>query len=135
MKICLLGLDRHILLLKRILGVLIIILMASTPVSADSYLDALNEEVSKPEYVREAEQEIQRVSQQQDHDSPAMKRDVSTALTDIARFENLLQSKYPATYQVYLKLNKTSKSDVFQTFQDGRHLTDASKKVLELYLR
>jgi len=134
MKICLIGLDRHILLFRRVVGVLIVVL-AWAPVSADSYLDALNEEVSKPEYVRDAEQEIQRVSQQQDHDSQAMKRDVSTALTDIARFENLLQSKYPATYQVYLKLNKTSKSDVFQTFQDGRHLTDASKKVLELYLR
>ncbi len=125
---------RQLLLVITVIGVLAI-LINTGPVGANSYLDALNEEVSKPEYVKEAEQEIKRISQQQPDTSAELKQDVSSAVMDMARFENLLHSKYPATYQVYLKLNKAAQSDVYRTFQDTRELAETTKRILEIYLR
>lgn len=127
-------LNGYTILTKAVLT-LLASLVCTGLVQADSYLDALNAEVSKPEYVKEAELEIRRISQQQSENNASLSQDVTSAITDVARFENLLHSKYPATYQVYLKLNKTSQSDVYRTFQESRELAETTKRILEIYLR
>jgi hypothetical protein len=49
------------------------------------------------------------------------------------KFELLLQSSRPSTYNFYQKLNQDEKNLVLLTYEQDNKLSSASKKVFELY--
>ncbi len=115
-------------------GLSLLLLLTGTA-RADAYVDALNAEVSKPVYIKQAEKEIQKISQQQLSRSAELEQDVSSAVGDMSGFVGLLQNKYPATYQVFLKLSKNKQQEIFQSFHETKELAETTKKILETYLR
>jgi hypothetical protein len=102
-------------------------------VTADAYLDALDEEISKPVYLDKAEKELRKKEQTEKAQttvSPKTKR----AMQSISNFEQVFNQEYPATYQIYLKLDTKTRLTVFEKLKETRRLTDATKMVLQRFL-
>lgn len=114
-------------------GVFLIITLLAAPAIADDYLDALNAEVSGSDYVAEAEQEAHMMKQ--DAQNVQVLGEIKVATQSKRNFEDLLLKRYPSTFQIYLKLDDTQKDSVFSKFKQSEKLNEASKLILQAYLK
>lgn len=99
----------------------------------DDYLKGLSEEISKPEYVTKAKAELretEKLEQSQSQPNPKVKR----ALGDQITFESLLQTEYPASYQIYSELSIKSRLVVFKNFRSSKRLSAAKRMIIDMYL-
>ena len=109
--------------------------MALCPLTAtaDAYLDALDEEISKPEYVGEAEEEL-RKSEQAEKVQTMVTPETKRAMKSINNFEHVFNEEFPATYQIYLKLDTKTRLNVFEKLKATKKFTEATKMVLKQFL-
>lgn len=100
----------------------------------DEYLQGLSEEISSPEYVTQAKEELRQTEKQElALDAPSAK--ITRALTNIKSFESLMKSEYPASYKIYSELTTTSRKSVFVRFYQTKKLSMAKRLIIDLYLK
>lgn len=99
----------------------------------DEYLQGLSDEISSPEYVTQAKEELRKTEQlEQSQNVPSTQ--VSQALVDIDSFETLMKSEHPASYKIYSELPNNSKVSVFTRFNQTKKLSAAKRLIIDLYL-
>jgi hypothetical protein len=101
--------------------------------TADAYLDALDEEISKPVYLDEAEKEV-RKKEQAEKAQTAVSPETKRAMQSIGKFEQVFNQEYPATYQIYLKLDTKTRLAVFEKLKETQKFSEATKMVLNQFL-
>lgn len=99
----------------------------------DEYLQGLSEEISSPEYVTQAKEELRKTEAlEKTLDAPTTQ--VTQALVDIDSFETLLKSEHPASYKIYSELTADSRVAVFTRFNQTKKLSSAKRLIIDFYL-
>lgn len=99
----------------------------------DEYLQGLSEEISSPEYVTQAKEELRKTEKREQTQS-APNTQVTRALVDIDSFEALLKTEHPASYKIYSELPTNSRMSVFTRFNRTKKLSTAKRLIIDLYL-
>ncbi len=99
----------------------------------DEYLRGLSEEISSPEYVTQAKEEL-RKTEKLEQSQNALTTQINQALVNIESFETLLKSEYPASYKIYSELSTNSRITVFRRFNQTKKLSIAKRLIIEIYL-
>lgn len=93
---------------------------------ANDYLDMLNAEAEEGGAVAETVTT-----------TPQLKINANSTPAQLAQspkaFENILQSKFAATYFIYLKLSDKQKQHVFQAYQKNGNFSEVRSLVLEVF--
>ena len=93
---------------------------------ANDYLDMLNAEAEKGGAVAETVTT-----------KPQLKINANSTPAQLAQspqaFENILQSKFAATYFIYLKLSDKQKQYVFQAYRKNGNFSEIRSLVLEVF--
>ena len=100
--------------------------------TTDDYLKGLSDEISSPEYLEKAKQELrdtEKREQSQTHSSSEIKQ----ALSSLYNFETLIRTKYPSSHAVYSKLPVSSRILIFDNFKNTHKLSTAKRMIIEKY--
>lgn len=111
-------------------GLSLLALVVSAAPSDDAYLREIQAEGNKLETLNKAREEI-RQSEAQEKNARG-KPGVTVA--DMKGFEYLLNADAPASYSLYLRLRPEQKSVVIESYRKQGKLSDAKRKVIDLYL-
>ena len=98
------------------------------PAHADDYLDALQSEARKLEYLDES-RSSNTVSNHQKDVSPAEKK----ALQDISEFEQYYRQTDSATAALYFKLTQEERLRIYHRFKSSRDFELAKQMTIELF--
>jgi hypothetical protein len=111
-----------------VVGVLVPVLTSAAP-SDDAYLREIQAEGSKLETLNRAREEIR---QGEAREKAAGK--TGAVATDAKGFEKLLNADAQASYSLYLRLKPEQKTVVFDAYRRQGKLSDAKRKVVDLFL-
>lgn len=126
---------------NRASGILLCCIITVTNVSVaaekleitDEYLRGLSAEISSPEYVNQAKEEL-RQTEKHELTLNTLSPKISQALANISAFEHLLKTEYPASYKIYSELSTQSRNSVFMRFSESKKLSMAKRLIIDLYL-
>lgn len=99
----------------------------------DEYLQGLSEEISSPEYLDQAKEEL-RQTETAEKTQAQPTTQVSRAMVDIDAFEELLKTEHPASYKIYSELPGKSRVSVFTRFNKTKKLSAAKRLIIDIYL-
>ena len=100
--------------------------------TTDDYLQGLSDEVSSPEYLDKAKQEL-RETEKREQSRSHMSSDIKTALSSMYDFETLIRTKYPSSHAIYSKLPASSRVLIFDNFRTTKKLSSAKRMIIEKY--
>lgn len=100
--------------------------------TTDDYLQGLSDEISSPEYLDKAKQEL-RETEKRELSRSHMSSDIKTALSSMYDFETLIRTKYPSSHAVYSKLPVSSRILIFDNFRTTKKLSTAKRMIIEKY--
>ena len=100
--------------------------------TTDDYLKGLSDEVSSPEYLDKAKQEL-RETEKREQSRSHMSSDIKTALSSMYDFETLIRTKYPSSHAIYSKLPASSRVLIFDNFRTTKKLSSAKRMIIEKY--
>jgi hypothetical protein len=118
----------QLLVCAAVVGVLVPIPISAAP-SDDAYLREIQAEGSKLETLNKAREEIR---QGEAREKAAGKTGAVAA--DVKGFEKLLNADAQASYSIYLRLKPEQKTAVFDAYRKQGKLSDAKRKVVDLFL-
>ena len=99
--------------------------------TTDDYLQSLSDEVSSPEYLKKAKQELHETEKRER--SGDLSSEVKIALGSMYDFETLLRTKYSSSHAVYSKLPASSRILIFDTFRETKKLSTAARMIIDKY--
>lgn len=99
----------------------------------DEYMQGLSDEISSPEYVGQAKEEL-RQSESAEKTQAKPTAQLTQAMIDIDSFEILLKTEYPASFKIYSELPNKSQVAVFSQFNSTKKLSAAKRLIIDLYL-
>lgn len=99
----------------------------------DKYLQGLSDEISSPEYVTQAKEEL-RQTEKRELTLHAPSTKLTQALTSIESFERLMKTEHPASYKIYSELSTPLRKSVFIRFSETKKLSMAKRLIIDLYL-
>ncbi|MCK5387178.1 MAG: hypothetical protein KAJ39_08320 [Gammaproteobacteria bacterium] len=98
----------------------------------DDYLKGLSDEVSSPEYLEKAKQEL-RETEKREQSQTSTSSETQKALISMYNFETLLRTKYPSSHAVYSKLPVSARVIIFDKFKSTKKLSSAKRIIIEKY--
>ena len=98
----------------------------------DDYLQGLDDEISSPEYLDKAKQELKE-TERSEKSRTVNSAEIEKALISLYNFEDLLRTKYPSNYSVYSKLPTSSRIIIFDKFKTTKRLSDAKRLIIQQY--
>ena len=99
----------------------------------DDYLKGLDDEVSSPEYLEKAKQELRETEMREQSESYT-NTEIQKALISMYNFEALIRTKYPSSHSVYSKLPTSSRVLIFDQFKNTKKLSTAKRMIIEKYI-
>jgi len=100
--------------------------------TTDDYLKSLSDEISSPEYLDKAKQEL-RETEKREQSQSTSSSEVQKALISMYNFETLIRSKYPSSHEVYSKLPISARIIIFDEFRTTKKLSAAKRMIIEKY--
>jgi len=100
--------------------------------TTDDYLKGLSDEISSPEYLNKAKQEL-RETEKREQSQNTSSSEVQKALISMYNFETLIRSKYPSSHEVYSKLPISARIIIFDEFRTTKKLSAAKRMIIEKY--
>ncbi len=98
----------------------------------DDYLQGLDDEISSPEYLEKAKQELKETEKTEQSHS-VNSAEIQKALISLYNFENLLRTKYPSSHSIYSKLPTSARIIIFDKFKTTKKLSIAKRMIIEKY--
>lgn len=98
----------------------------------DDYLQGLSDEVSSPEYLEEAKQEL-RETEKREQSQTSTSSETQKALVSMYNFETLIRTKYPSSHTIYSKLPISARILIYDKFQNTKKLSAAKRMIIEKY--
>ena len=98
----------------------------------DDYLKGLDDEISSPDYIEKAKQELLE-SEKLEQSQTFSASDIQDALTSMYRFETLIRTKYPSSHNVYSSLPVSARILIFDEFKKTKKLSAAKRMIIEKY--
>jgi hypothetical protein len=99
----------------------------------DEYLQGLSDEISSPEYLDQAKEELRKTETAEETQAKPTTQ-LTQAMVDIDSFETLLKTEFPASYKIYSELPGKSRVSVFTRFNTTKKLSSAKRLIIDLYL-
>jgi hypothetical protein len=98
----------------------------------DDYLKGLDNEISSPDYIKKAKQELEEAEklEQSQSSTPA---EIQKALISMYNFENLIRTKYPSSHAIYYKLPVSTQIIIFDKFRSTKKLSLTTRMIIEIY--
>ena len=100
--------------------------------TTDDYLQGLSDEVSSPEYLDKAKQEL-RATEQLEQTQTSNSSEIQNALVSMYNFETLMRTKHPSTHTVYSKLPVSARILIYDKFKNTKKLSSAKRMIIEKY--
>jgi len=100
--------------------------------TTDDYLQGLSDEISSPEYLDKAKQEL-RETEKREQSQTSTSSEIQKALISLYNFEALLRTKYPSSHAVYYKLPVSARIIIFDKFKITKKLSSAKRMIIEKY--
>ena len=100
--------------------------------TTDDYLQGLSDEVSNPEYLDKAKQEL-RATEKLEQGQTTTSTEIQNALFSMYNFENLLRTKYPSSHAIYSKLPVSARILIYDNFKATKKLSAAKRMIIEKY--
>lgn len=100
--------------------------------TTDDYLQGLSEEVSNPEYLDKAKQEL-RATEKLEKSQTTTSAEIQKALFSMYNFENLIRTKYPSSHAIYSKLPVSARILIYDNFKSTKKLSAAKRMIIEKY--
>lgn len=100
--------------------------------TTDDYLRGLSDEISSPEYLDKAKQEL-RETEKREQSQNTSGSEVQKALISMYNFETLIRSKYPSSHEIYSKLPISARIIIFDEFRATKKLSAAKRMIIEKY--
>jgi len=98
----------------------------------DDYLQGLSDEISSPEYLEKAKQEL-RETERLEQNQTVNSAEIQKALVSLYNFEDLLRTKHPSSHSVYSKLPTSARVIIFDNFKRTKKLSAAERMIIEKY--
>lgn len=98
----------------------------------DDYLQGLDDEISSPEYLEKAKQEL-RETERLEQTQSVNSAEIQKALISLYNFETLLRTKYPSSHSVYSKLPTSARIIIFDKFKSTKKLSAAKRMIIDKY--
>lgn len=108
-------------------------LSAENLYTTDDYLNGLDDEISSPDYIKKAKQDL-RETEMREQAENASNTDILKALISMYNFEALIRTKYPSAHSVYSKLSISARVLIFDEFKKTQKLSVAKRLIIEKYL-
>ena len=100
--------------------------------TTDDYLKGLSDEVSSPEYLEKAKQEL-RETEKREQSQTSTSSEIQKALISMYNFETLLRTKYPSSHTIFSKLPISARIIIFDEFRNTKKLSSAKRIIIEKY--
>lgn len=100
--------------------------------TTDDYLQGLSDEVSNPEYLDKAKQEL-RATEKLEQGQTTTSSEIQNALFSMYNFETLLRTKYPSSHAIYSKLPISARIIIYDNFKSTKKLSSAKRMIIEKY--
>ena len=98
----------------------------------DDYLQGLSDEVSSPEYLEKAKQEL-RETEKLERSQGGSSSEIQKALTSMYNFETLMRTNHPSSHTVYSKLPVSARILIFDEFKSTKKLSAATRMIINKY--
>ncbi len=126
------GLQSIILVCLYLSAALTSISLAEELYITDDYLKGLSDEISSPDYLEKAKQEL-RESEKREQSQTFSSSEIEKALTSMYNFETLIRTNYPSSHAVYSKLPVSARILIFDEFKKTKKLSAAKRMIIEKY--
>ena len=100
--------------------------------TTDDYLKGLSDEISSPEYLDKAKQELLK-SEQLEQSQAVSPSSIQDALASMYNFETLLRTKFPSSHSVYSKLPVSARIIIYDEFKSTKKLSSAKRMIIKKY--
>lgn len=100
--------------------------------TTDDYLQGLSDEVSNPEYLDKAKQELH-ATEKLEQSQNSTSTEIQNALISMYNFETLMRTKHPSTHAVYSKLPVSARILIYDRFKNTKKLSVAKRMIIEKY--
>jgi len=98
----------------------------------NDYLKGLDDEISSPDYIKKAKQELEETEKLEQSQS-STSTEIQHALASMYNFETLIRTKYPSSHVVYSKLPVSARILIFNKFKNTKKLSSAKRMIIEKY--
>lgn len=96
----------------------------------DDYLKGLDDEISSPDYIKKAKQELEE-TEKLERSQRSTTAEIQQALTSMYSFEKLMRTKYPSSHAIYSKLPVSARILIFNKFRNTKKLSSAKRMIIE----
>lgn len=100
--------------------------------TTDDYLQGLSDEVSNPEYLDKAKQEL-RATEKLEQSQTSTSTEIQNALISMYNFETLMRTKHPSTHTIYSKLPVSARIVIYNKFKSTKKLSAAKYMIIKKY--
>lgn len=100
--------------------------------TTDDYLRGLSDEISDPDYIKGAKQDLFD-TEKREKSQGSNTAEIRKALISRFNFEELIRTKYPKTHIVYSKLPTSARILIYDEFKSTKKLSVAKRMIIEKY--
>ena len=100
--------------------------------TTDDYLRGLSDEISDPEYIKDAKQDLLD-TEKREKSQGSNSAEIREALLSMYNFETLIRTKYPKTHVVYSKLPTSARILIYDEFKSTKKLSTAKRMIIDKY--